>query len=99
MTNPKENTDLEEQIHSILFEQSLKWPVDSSDVRHNLEQILELVHQARENAVEEYRQQLNKYKPDSLKEQESYGAFGTTSAKEMEYLQAKIEELESKEEA
>jgi len=108
VTNPKENTDLREQIRYELLVLADKAKYDEDRpckpdelpiVEVALNAIEKLVHQTRENAVEEYRQKLNKYKPDSLKEQESYGAFGTISAKEKEYLLAKIKELESKEEA
>lgn len=64
-----------------------------------LDNIESLINKQRQEAVEEYRQKLNKYKPQSLKDLESQGLLGYISAKKKEYLIAELKELESKEES
>jgi hypothetical protein len=47
----EKNTELREQIHQLFFNQSLEYPVDSSDVRSNLNEAMQLIKSDREQAV------------------------------------------------
>jgi hypothetical protein len=43
----KSELELRDKIHTLFYEQSLQYPVDSSEVRWNVQEVMKIINQAR----------------------------------------------------